>query len=63
MKQRSRIYYTDTHNFLLGPKPVLRDDMAHLQRGFTVRDRNYVSARWPGDAYNFSLAFIEMLEG
>jgi len=53
---------TNTDNFLLGPKPVLRDDMAHLQRGFTVRDRNYLSARWPGDAYNFSLAFIEMLE-
>lgn len=52
----------NTDDFLLGPKPVLRDDMAHLQRGFTVRDRNYVSARWPGDAYSFSLAFIEMLE-
>lgn len=49
-------------NFQLGPKPLLRDDMAHLNRGFTVRDRNYLSARWPGDAYNFSLAFIRMLE-
>jgi len=49
-------------NFLPGPKPLLRDDMAHLRRGFTVRDRNYLSARWPGDAYNFSLEFIRMIE-
>ena len=53
---------SNTNNFQLGPKPVLRDDMTHLKRGFTVRDRNYLSARWPGDAYNFSLAFIKMLE-
>jgi protease I len=35
--------------------------MAHLQRGFTVLDANYLSARWPGDAYSFALAFIDML--
>ena len=51
-----------TENFHLGPKPLLRDDLAHLKRGFTVRDRNYLSARWPGDVYNFSLGFIKMLE-
>ncbi len=50
-------------NFLSGPSPVLRDDMAHLGRGFTVLDRNYLSARWPGDAYQFSLEFIRMIEG
>ena len=49
-------------NFLRGPKPVLRDDDAHLDRGFTVRDRNYLSARWPGDAYAFSRQFAAMLE-
>jgi protease I len=49
-------------NFKAGPKPLLRDDLEHLSRGFTVRDRHYLSARWPGDAYNFSLEFIRMLE-
>lgn len=49
--------------FQEGATPLLRDDMAHLGRGFVVKDRNYVSARWPGDAYVFSLALIEMLEG
>lgn len=48
-------------NFVKGPNPLLRDDLDHLGRGFTVRDRNYLSARWPGDAYCFSNRFAEML--
>ncbi len=49
-------------DFSTGPKPILRDDMRHLKRGFTVKDRHYLSARWPGDIYNFSLEFIKMIE-
>jgi len=52
---------SDKRNFISGPKPLFRDSLRHLQRGFTVRDGHYVSARWPGDAYSISLAFIEML--
>jgi protease I len=48
-------------NFLRGPNPLLRDDHDHPNRGFTVRDRNYLSARWPGDAYAFSTEFAAML--
>ena len=48
-------------DFLKGPNPLLRDDHDHLDRGFTVRDRNYLSARWPGDAYCFSNQFAGML--
>ena len=51
----------DKTNFLSGPTPMLRDDMAHLGRGYTVRDRHYLSARWPGDAYSFALELIKML--
>ncbi|NQZ23232.1 MAG: DJ-1/PfpI family protein [Colwellia sp.] len=47
--------------FIEGSLPLLRDDLQHLSRGFIVKDRNYLSARWPGDIYNFSLAFIAML--
>ena len=53
----------DANNFHQGPTPVLRDDMEHLSRGFTLTDRNYISARWPGDAYGFALGFIKLLEG
>ncbi len=48
-------------DFLPGPMPILRDDKNHLSRGFTVRDENYLSARWPGDAHRFSFEFLEML--
>src|SRR5258707_15369551 len=30
---------------------------------FVEQDRNYVSARWPGDAYLFARRFLELLEG
>ena len=50
-------------NFLKGPQPLLRDHHTHLQRGFTVKDRNYISARWPGDAYGFATGFWGMVEG
>ncbi|MFT4747874.1 MAG: protease I [Congregibacter sp.] len=49
-------------NFIKGPSPLLRDNHNKLGRGFFVRDKNYLSARWPGDAYNFSFEFIKMVE-
>ncbi|MFD1553229.1 hypothetical protein DNU06_15310 [Putridiphycobacter roseus] len=49
-------------NFLKGPKPIFRDDTNHLSRGFTVRDKNYLSARWPGDVYSFTFELMQMLE-
>jgi protease I len=48
-------------NFVTGSRPLQRDSIANLSRGFTVRDGNYLSARWPGDAYSFSLALLKML--
>lgn len=53
---------SDTSGFLKGPEPLLRDSKKHLRRGFFVRDRNYLSARWPGDVYRFSLEFIKMIQ-
>ena len=49
-------------DFHQGPSPLLRDDEKHLKRGFCVQDRNYLSARWPGDAYSYSYNFIKMIE-
>ncbi len=51
----------DKANFIEGPTPVLRDDLKHLYRGFVVTDRNYISSRWPGDAYTFALEFVKAL--
>ena len=49
------------NNFIKGPSPLLRDSLDHPDRGFIVRDKNYLSARWPGDVYRFSLELIEMV--
>ena len=62
VEQEVKSVLDDSDQFEAGPTPSLRDDMTHLERGFTVRDRNYLSARWPGDAYRFSLDFVDMIE-
>jgi len=52
----------DRQNFLSGPKPLLRDSLDHLERGFVVTDRNYLSARWPGDVYSLSLEMLKIMK-
>lgn len=61
VEEEVRTALSDENNFLKGPKPILRDSPEKLGRGFVVKDRNYMSARWPGDVYNLSLAFMGML--
>ncbi len=39
-----------------------RDTMNDETPAFVVRDRNYVSARWPGDAHTFAKTFAAMLK-
>lgn len=48
-------------DFDAGPLISRRDDAAHPQRGFVVRDGNYLSARWPGDCHRFAQEFVSML--
>jgi protease I len=50
-------------DFVAGPMPVRRDSLDRLDVGFTVRDGNYLSARWPGDAHRFASEFARMLAG
>ncbi len=47
--------------FLAGPKPLFRDTPKKTGRGFIVRDRNYISARYPGDVHRFSIALIDAM--
>lgn len=51
-----------SEDFVHGPTPMLRDDLTHLDRGFAVRDGNYISARWPGDAHRFAIEFLKLLD-
>jgi protease I len=57
-----RLILSDDENFIEGPSSIFRDSADHLERGFVVRDRNYVSARWYGDVYNFAREFIQVLQ-
>ena len=52
---------SDRRHFLPGPKPFLRDSPDKPGRGFVVRDRSYVSARWPGDVYKITNEFLDLL--
>jgi putative intracellular protease/amidase len=40
---------------------LARDSTSDETPAFVVRDRNYVSARWPGDAHTFAKIFAGML--
>ncbi|MCK5856023.1 MAG: DJ-1/PfpI family protein [Bacteroidales bacterium] len=47
--------------FIYGSKPVFRDTLNNTKHGFFVRDKNYISARWPGDIYSFVFSYIKLL--
>ncbi len=49
-------------NFRKGNLGISRDSEKHLNKGFCVLDQNYLSARWPGDVYNFALAYAKLLK-
>jgi putative intracellular protease/amidase len=48
-------------DFERGPRLARRDSAGHPSRGFTVRDGNYLSARWPGDCHRFAAEFVTLL--
>lgn len=48
-------------DFIAGPVSTKRDTPTRLDIGFTVRDGQYLSARWPGDAHRFANEFATML--
>lgn len=55
-------YLKDPNDFKKGPFPLFRDSPNHLFWGFVVRDGNYVSGRWPGDAHRFAQEFLNMID-
>ncbi len=57
-----RSVLANNQDFQAGPKPLFKDSPDKLGRGFALRDRNYISARWPGDIYNFSFEFLKLLD-
>lgn len=49
-------------DFVEGPTPLTRDSEENRKPGFTVLDGNLLTARWPGDAYNFGHGFLDLLK-
>ncbi|MFI2352394.1 type 1 glutamine amidotransferase domain-containing protein [Streptomyces sp. NPDC019443] len=50
-------------SFQRGPRVLTaRGTVSDDTHAFVVQDRNYLSARWPGDAYLFGRRFIELLD-
>jgi putative intracellular protease/amidase len=53
----------DPSQFERGPLTLTsRDSETNSEPAFVVEDRNYVSARWPGDAYTFTRTFEALLD-
>ena len=48
--------------FKLKTSGTARDTVTDDRPAWVVRDKNYVSARWPGDTHSFARAFAAMLE-
>jgi protease I len=56
-----RALLADPADFRRGPGGFRRDAPGRLEAGFSVRDGNYLSARWPGDAHRFAHDLAAML--
>jgi putative intracellular protease/amidase len=53
----------DPAQFIRGPLTIgSRGTAQNDDHAFVVQDQNYVSARWPGDAYLFAQRFLQLLE-
>lgn len=53
---------SDDRHYRRKTSGLVRDTMDDATPAFVVRDRNYVSARWPGDVHTFATTFAGMLK-
>jgi putative intracellular protease/amidase len=52
----------DDPNYRRKTSGLNRDSIDDATPAFVVKDRNYVSARWPGDVHSFAKTFAAMLQ-
>jgi putative intracellular protease/amidase len=53
----------EPNQFVRGPRTLRRGSATDHTNAFVVQDGNYLSARWPGDAYLFAERFGALLSG
>jgi len=56
-----RAALASNQDFDAGPRGATRDSIDAPRHGFVVRDRNLITARWPGDAHRWSMGIDELL--
>lgn len=64
MEAELKSYLRDPSDYSRGPGfpiPLSRDTPSHPERGYTVLDGKYLSARWPGDANRFGMEWVQLL--
>lgn len=61
LESELKSYLQQPDHYTRGPMPVKRDSGYDFSPGYTVLDRNYLSARWPGDAHKFGSEFTELV--
>jgi len=54
-------FLREKSDFFEGPRAMFRDSETNLKPGFTVVDGKLITARWPGDAYNFGFGFLKLI--
>ena len=52
----------DPSQFVRGPRTQRRGTSTDHTAAFVIQDGNYLSSRWPGDAYLFAQRFLRLLE-
>jgi protease I len=62
LEEEVRGLLASSDQFAVGPHALKRDHPQNLESGFTVRDGNLLTARWPGDAHRFGTEFARMLK-
>ena len=56
-----KTFLESDESFIRGPVLAKRDSPRNLENGFTVRDGNLISARWPGDCHKLAKEFINLI--
>jgi putative intracellular protease/amidase len=62
VEEEVRAALSEANQFVRGPRTMRRGSATDHSAAFVAQDGNYLSARWPGDAYLFAERFRALIE-
>ena len=62
LNSKKQFHHGPNGKSYLGVALYKRDSLKNLENGFVVKDRNLITARWPGDVHKFATSFVELLK-